>query len=82
MELYKRFSHTVLPNEALGVVANDGLFEKAINEKITKWATDMKTRHPNFRYRIVNASNTDPWARTGRKMDSSMTATVHLAYEI
>jgi len=82
MEQYKRFSHTVFPNEAFGVTGYDELFDKVLNDKIEAWAAEMKASHPSFRYRIINAANSDPWARTGRSIDTPVTATVHVAYEI
>ena len=82
MEQYHRISHTVFPNEVLGVASRDEILNPTLNEKIAKWAQEMKSRYPKFRYRIVNGTDTDVWARTGKAIDAAMTATVHLVYEV
>ena len=82
MEQYHRISHTVFSNEASGARERDAILNRVLNEKIAQWAEGMKSTYPKFRYRMLNGTETDLWARTGKTNDSPLTATIHMAYEV
>lgn len=81
MELYKRFSYK--PHSHNWFEVNlDELISNQLNEKIEKWVKEMKVKHKNFHYRVLNADTfLDPRVKTDPGLESA-TAIIHILYEI
>ena len=56
MECYKCFSCQPVSPSAIEI-GFDTFVSDTLNKNVSDWAAEMKRKHPNFTYRIINANS-------------------------
>lgn len=81
MELYKCFSCLPVTGRAFAKGWDDYVSDE-LNDRINRWAAEMKAKHPKFRYRILSADsvgNSNPRNIVNRE---NIYTFIHVLYEV